>query len=65
MKHVLVLGASGMAGHVVALYLKEAGFNVDTLSSTHKFDDNTVLLDVTDTAMLRQFLKSKNIFKSR
>lgn len=25
---ILVLGASGMAGHVVALYLQEQGYNV-------------------------------------
>lgn len=48
-----------MAGHVVTLYLKEAGYNVDTLSATHKFDHSTVLLDVTDTAKLEKFLKSK------
>jgi dTDP-4-dehydrorhamnose reductase len=59
MNRVLVLGASGMAGHVVALHLKEVGFSVDTLSSTQKFDVNTVLLDVTVTEKLRQFLKLK------
>lgn len=53
---VLVLGGGGMAGHVIALYLREQGLSVDTLSANHKLDQNTHLLDVTDTPALLNFL---------
>ena len=58
MKKVLVLGAGGMAGHVVALYLREHGFSVDTLSAKNILDKGTHLLDVTDTKKLKDFLTS-------
>jgi dTDP-4-dehydrorhamnose reductase len=53
---ILVLGASGMAGHVVALYLREHGCEVETLSAHHPLDGNTHKLDVTDMDKLREFL---------
>lgn len=56
---VLVLGASGMAGHMVSLYLRENGFTVDTLSARHSFDKDTRLIDVTDINNLTKFLDSK------
>ena len=56
---VLVLGASGMAGHVVSLYFKENGFEVDTLSSKHRFDKNTHLINVTNTHELTELLDSR------
>lgn len=56
---ILVLGAGGMAGHVVALHLRESGFIVDTLSARHKMDKNTHLLDVTNISDLQTFLKAK------
>lgn len=56
---ILVLGAGGMAGHVVSLYLKESGLTVDTLSATNKLDKNTYLLDVMDTNKFNEFLSSK------
>lgn len=54
---VLVLGAGGMAGHVVATYLQENGYSVDTVSARNKLNDQTFLIDVTDTAKLRSFLQ--------
>lgn len=53
---VLVLGAGGMAGHVVSLYLKEHQFTVDTLSARNRVDGHTHLVDVTDRARLDAFL---------
>ncbi len=47
-----------MAGHVVAIYLRENGYAVDTLSSKHPLDKNTHLIDVTDSANFREFLDS-------
>ncbi len=46
MKKILVLGAGGMAGHVISLFLREHNFCVDTLSAKTKLDENTKLLDV-------------------
>jgi dTDP-4-dehydrorhamnose reductase len=57
---LLVLGAGGMAGHVVATYLKENGYSADTLSKKNKVDDGTALVDVTDIATLKAFLKDKS-----
>lgn len=57
---ILVLGAGGMAGHVVATYLKENGYSVDTLSAKNRLDKQTVLMDVTNTADLKLFLQSKD-----
>lgn len=52
----LVLGAGGMAGHVVSLYLRENSFTVDTLSARNALDKDTILLDVMDTQKLAVFL---------
>jgi dTDP-4-dehydrorhamnose reductase len=56
---ILVLGAGGMAGHVVSLYLREAGHEVDTLSARNALDSNTMLVDVMDTSKLKTVLQSK------
>jgi dTDP-4-dehydrorhamnose reductase len=56
---ILVLGAGGMAGHVIALHLKRKGYSVDTLSAKHALDQNTQLLDVTNGPKLKRFLKSE------
>jgi dTDP-4-dehydrorhamnose reductase len=53
---VLVLGAGGMAGHVIATYLSEKNHDVNTLSAHNKFNDQTVLIDVTDQERLREYL---------
>lgn len=55
---ILVLGAGGMAGHVVATYLRENNYSVDTLSANNKLDEGTVLVDVTDTSELKKHLVS-------
>jgi dTDP-4-dehydrorhamnose reductase len=54
--NILLLGASGMAGHVITLYLREAGHTVDTLAATQRLDKQTKLLDVTDERRLGAFL---------
>lgn len=55
---VLVLGASGMAGHVVSLYLREKGYDVDTLSDRQKIDKSTYLIDVTNKKIFEDFVKN-------
>lgn len=59
MSSVLVLGSGGMAGHVVALYLRENGFDVDTLSANNSLDKDTMLVDVQDQARLHEVLAAK------
>lgn len=54
---ILVLGAGGMAGHVISSYLTEEDFSVDTVSAHNKFNENTTLLDVTDQHALDTYLK--------
>ncbi|MCD4533745.1 sugar nucleotide-binding protein [Nocardioides sp. cx-169] len=43
---VLILGASGMAGHVVSTYLRESGYTVTTAASRHPLDSSTHMVDV-------------------
>src|SRR5690606_13847511 len=54
-----VLGAGGMAGHVIATHFTEnPSFQVSTLSARNKFDENTALIDVTDSTKLNSYLDS-------
>jgi dTDP-4-dehydrorhamnose reductase len=59
MNNVLVLGAGGMAGHIVALYLREHGYTVDSLSATTPLDEKTQLIDVQNHAALISAIESK------
>lgn len=43
---ILVLGASGMAGHIMSIYFKDHGHRVTTISSKHKLYPTTKLIDV-------------------
>lgn len=49
-----------MAGHVIALYLREKGHDVTTLSAHNKLDEQTILIDVTDTVKLAETLHEKH-----
>jgi dTDP-4-dehydrorhamnose reductase len=53
---VLVLGAGGMAGHVVSLYLRENGFDVDTLSARNALDEKTHIVNVLELDKLKAVL---------
>lgn len=59
MSKILVLGASGMAGHVIASHLSEQGYSVDTVSGSKKLNDSTILINVLDIAALQVFLSSR------
>lgn len=51
----LVLGASGMAGHIISLYLKEAGHSVTGFSRHDlQFLDSQIIGDATDVDTLKQ-----------
>lgn len=58
---ILVLGAGGMAGHVVATYLAENDHDVHTVSATNKLNANTTLIDATNSKELENYL-TKNTF---
>lgn len=56
--NILILGASGMAGHMISTYLKEKKYTVFTLSGRKRFDSDTVLIDVLNTKQLAEYLSS-------
>ena len=56
MSKIVVLGAGGMAGHMIALFLREQGHEVIAVSAHHMLDSSTVRLDVTDTPTFHNFL---------
>lgn len=57
MKKILVLGSSGMAGHVITQTMIESGYDVDNLSGSKPFDPKTIIMDLTDTSAFETFLK--------
>ncbi|MFA5035833.1 MAG: SDR family oxidoreductase [Candidatus Izemoplasmatales bacterium] len=56
----LVLGASGMAGHVIAIYLQEKGHEVIGLSRKKIDFCSNINLDVTDFESLRRYIDEEN-----
>lgn len=59
-KKILVLGASGMAGHIITIYLKERGYTVVGYSRKPiRFCDN-IIGDIIDKDQLREILSSGN-----
>ncbi len=56
MKKVLVLGASGMMGHMFATYLEENGYDIDNLSMSTSLNKKTVILDLMDKNVFENFL---------
>ena len=59
-KTILVIGASGMVGHVISLYFKEKGYKVITLTRSQKVFEDTILLDLKNESVLEIFLKHNN-----
>lgn len=56
---ILVLGSTGMAGHMVTTYLTEKGYEIDNLSGSQTLDKNTIKLDVTKSEQFEDFLMSE------
>jgi dTDP-4-dehydrorhamnose reductase len=55
---ILVLGATGMAGHVISIYFKESGHNV-TAFSRGKFEHfENIIGDITDFEILKKIVVS-------
>lgn len=55
---LLVIGATGMAGHLITTYLKEQHHEVATLARSHPFDSNTHLIDLNDITLLKDYLNN-------
>ena len=55
---ILVLGATGMAGHTISIYLKEQGYNVTALSTTHFPYCKNIIGDAMDKELMIHVLKN-------
>ncbi len=56
--NILVIGAGGMAGHVISLYFSEKGYNVTSLTRKKiDFLPNNILGDASDSIFLGKLLK--------
>ncbi|WNR43881.1 sugar nucleotide-binding protein [Paenibacillus roseipurpureus] len=56
MKKVAVLGATGMAGHVIALFLEEKGYDVYRMSRSIANSDKNAQIDASDFTRLISWL---------
>ena len=57
---VLVLGATGMAGHTISIYFKEIGHNVTAFSRSNFEYCNNITGDITDFDFLRKVVEEGN-----
>lgn len=57
---ILILGCNGMAGHMISLYLKEQGYDVDGFARRESQLTKTIVGDVRDTALLRDTVMNGN-----
>lgn len=57
---ILVLGATGMAGHVISIFLKEKGHDVTSFSRKPFIYTNNILGDVTDFRFLEKIILKGN-----
>ncbi len=55
-KKIAILGVTGMAGHTIALYLKEQKYDVYGMSRSVKTSDKNERIDVTDFETLKNWL---------
>lgn len=55
---ILILGCNGMAGHTIALYLKEQGHDVTGFARKESPLVNTVVGDAKNTALIQQTIES-------
>lgn len=54
-RKILVIGASGMLGHMIAVYLRQREYFVDTMARSRKLDTDTILLDISDASQVLGF----------
>jgi len=53
---ILVLGATGMAGHMISLYFKECGHHVVSFSTTPFLHCENIVGNVFDTELLKKVI---------
>ena len=56
----LVLGCNGMAGHMISLYLKEQGYEVDGFARQKSMLVNTIIGDARDVELLKNVIINGN-----
>lgn len=56
----LILGCNGMAGHMISLYLKEQGYEVDGYARRESELVHTIVGDARDTELLRKTIEASN-----
>ena len=60
-KKLLILGATGMAGHVAYTYLNETGkYDIATVCHSGKIEPNSYELDIYDTNRLKEIIEKEN-----
>lgn len=56
-KRILILGASGMAGHAIYYYFKEkAEYDIFSTCNRHKIDETSIMLDIYDKITLEKII---------
>jgi len=55
---ILIIGATGMAGHMIALYLNEAGHDVTALSRRKFIYCKNIITDITDFSRLKGIIEA-------
>jgi dTDP-4-dehydrorhamnose reductase len=59
-KKIIVLGASGMIGHIIYSYLKKfEEYEVSALAGSRKYDEFTTVLDVRNINLIELYIKNK------
>lgn len=57
-KKILILGATGMAGHLVYLYLQEKNrFDIINVSYRSKLTDDSLILDIKNTKLVEELIQ--------
>ena len=57
---LLILGATGMAGHTISIYMQERGYDVTTVSSTPFLYCKNILCDLTSPYILEKIVTEGN-----
>lgn len=56
MRKIVVLGSTGMAGHMISCYMEEHGFQVYRVSRSEKNSDRSKRIDVSNAEQLVQYI---------
>ncbi|MGO5069829.1 sugar nucleotide-binding protein [Roseburia faecis] len=56
---ILIIGSGGMLGHILTIYLKEKGYDVDNISKKFRCTDDTICFDVLDEKKMKEFLQQR------